>query len=148
MPLRTKTLYTKFQVDRTNCFFLIIAPPRGKYAKLFLFDQRLYSYICVPSLVRISNFVYEYNKRICNFFLQKNLFFFLNDPGLLQIFGPHCEIMSKLKKLVWFRLGEKPRTSSQKKVLNKCQNGGTFFQTEMKSEITFFFLIEPRITMI
>ncbi len=141
MPLRTKTLYTKFQVDRTNCFFVIKAPPRGKYAQLFLFDQRLYSYICVPSLVRISNFVYEYNKRICNFF-------FFYDPGLKKKIGPHCEIMSKLKKLVWFRLGEKPRTSSQKKVLNKCQNGGTFFQTEMKSEITFFFLIEPRITMI
>ncbi len=40
-------------------FLVIIAPPSGKYGQLFLFEQRLYSYICVPGLVRISHFVHE-----------------------------------------------------------------------------------------
>ncbi len=63
----TKTLHTNFQVDRTNAciviavfmFFIIIAPPSGKASQFFLFDQRLCSYVCVPSLVKISHFVHE-----------------------------------------------------------------------------------------
>ncbi len=63
----TKTLHTNFQVDRTNAckviavfmllFFYLIAPPSGKASQIVLFDQRLCSYVCVPSLVKISHFV-------------------------------------------------------------------------------------------
>ncbi len=60
-------LHTNFEVDRTNgclviaiyMFFLSYSAPKWQSCALFLFDQRLSSYTCVPSLVMISHFVQE-----------------------------------------------------------------------------------------
>ncbi len=62
----TKTLHTNFQVDRTNAciviavfiFFQSYSATKWQSCALFLFDQRLSSYTCVPSLVKISHFVH------------------------------------------------------------------------------------------
>ncbi len=56
----TKTLHTNFQVILTNsCVVIAVFMFFPSYSYFFLFDQRLSSYTCVPSLVKISHFVHE-----------------------------------------------------------------------------------------
>lgn len=59
IPIFKSIERTVAQLQPFMCFLNLIAPPSGRAAQFFLFDQRLSSYICVPSLVKISHSVQE-----------------------------------------------------------------------------------------